>query len=170
MSLDPLIGEIIMFAGNFAPQGWAFCYGQTLPIQQYTALFSIIGTTYGGDGIQTFALPDLRGRMPIGGGNGPGLTPRDLGHASGSETVQLSVAQLPAHFHSLAGYTTAVGNSTSPNLPAASAAEDAIYSTGAPTHATNSGITGSSQPVSIMPPFCGVNFIIALEGVYPSRS
>jgi len=98
--LDPFIGEIIMFAGNFAPRGWAFCDGQLLPISQNSALFSILGTTYGGDGRTTFALPDLRGRVPIHAGSGPGLSYRNLGAKEGQEEMSLTVSQIPSHTHS----------------------------------------------------------------------
>src|SRR5262245_26202423 len=96
---DPFIAEIKMFGGNFAPLGWATCDGQLLPISQYTALFSLLGTTYGGDGVTNFALPDLRGRVPMHPGQGPGLSPRTLGEKAGTETVTLTTAQLPAHNH-----------------------------------------------------------------------
>ncbi|WP_340819596.1 tail fiber protein [Methanolobus sp. WCC4] len=100
-STDPLLGEITLFAGNFAPRGWAFCNGQLLPINQNQALFSILGTTYGGDGRTTFALPDLRGRAPVHAGNGPGLSPVVLGQKGGAETVALNVNQMPSHTHTL---------------------------------------------------------------------
>src|SRR6478672_10112699 len=96
---EPFLAEIIMFAGNFAPRGWAFCQGQILSIAQNTALFSLLGTTYGGNGQTTFALPDLRGRVPVGTGQGPGLSNYDLGQVSGSESVTLTVSQMPAHNH-----------------------------------------------------------------------
>ena len=100
--MEPLLGQIIMFGGNFAPRGWAFCDGQLLPIAQNTALSSILGTTYGGDGRTTFGLPDLRGRVPMGGGHGPGLSPRSLGQKGGNETTTLTVSNLPPHNHSAA--------------------------------------------------------------------
>lgn len=108
---EPFVGEIIMFAGNFAPRGWALCQGQLLSIAQNTALFSILGTTYGGDGRTTFALPDLRGRAPIHEGTGPGLTPRPLGSRSGVEAVTLNVNQIPSHTHFAQATTKAVGGS-----------------------------------------------------------
>lgn len=176
--MEPFIGQIMMFAGNFAPRGWALCNGQLLPIAQNTALFSILGTTYGGDGKTTFALPDLRGRFPMSSGNGPGLTPRPLGEKSGSESVTLTVANMPAHNHSLSG-NAEDGTSSSPEggLLSAVSASDAsniprIYGQSTrvvPLAASSVGATGGSQPVGTMPPFEVVNFMIALEGIYPSR-
>ncbi len=170
--MDPILGQIIMFAGNFAPRGWAFCEGQLLPISQNTALYSLLGTTYGGDGKTTFALPDLRGRVPMHPGHGPGLTPRRLGEQGGAETVTLTTNNLPAHNHALnihngdSKITTAAGNLLGN-------AQTQVYSDEAASGQLSPaavGSTGGSQPVSIMQPFNCVNYIIALEGVYPSRS
>ena len=168
----PILGEIKMFAGNFAPQGYAFCNGQLLPIAQNAALFSLLGTTYGGDGQTTFALPDLRGRAPIHAGNGPGLTNRNLGQTGGAETNTLTVAQLPAHNHSVVAVSTP-GNQTSPtnNLPADTNLFDNEYSNASGNTTMNSsmiGNTGNGQPVDNMQPYTTIHYIIALQGIFPS--
>lgn len=171
---EPILGEIKMFAGNFAPTGWAFCQGQLLPIAQNQALFALLGTTYGGDGRTTFALPDLRGRVPVGFGQGPGLSYKDLGQQFGTETVTLTTAQMPAHSHTV-NAVTSEGNQNLPtnSLPANTKALDKEYSDAASNTTMKSGmigITGSSQPVNISQPSLGVNFIIALQGIFPSRN
>jgi len=171
---EPFIGEIRMFAGNFAPRGWAKCEGQLLAINQYNALFSILGTRYGGDGHTTFALPDLRGRVAIGSGTGPGLTPRSLSQRSGSETNMLTVANLPAHNHSI-NAVTADGNTSVPggNLPAGTKLLDKEYSDATATttmNATMVSSTGGGQAVNNMQPYLTVTYIIALQGLYPSRN
>ncbi len=171
---EPFVAEIRIFAGNFAPRGWAFCNGQLLPIPQNTALFSLIGTTYGGDGRSTTALPDLQGRSPMHPGRGPGLTSRRLGERGGVTQVQLSEAQMPSHNHSMFFNPTAVGDSNSPKnkMFAQSAVPDAsVYSANAPeVDAGSLTESGGSQPHNNMQPYIGVNFIIALVGLYPSRS
>ena len=183
---EPFIGEIVMFAGNFAPRGWALCDGQLLPIAQNTALFSILGTTYGGDGRTTFGLPDLRGRVAMHAGNGPGLTNRPLGQKSGQENVVLNSTQLPAHTHTATTTSTlmATTNGGTTNVPTgnilADDGNDRIYATpaapivgmapGAIDSTTTVNSTGGSQPVANMQPFTTVNFIIALQGIYPSRN
>lgn len=172
--VEVFLGEIRMFAGNFAPTGWAFCQGQLLPIAQNTALFSLLGTTYGGDGRTTFALPDLRGRVPVGFGQGPGLSYKDLGQQFGTETVTLTTAQMPAHSHTV-NAVTSEGNQNLPtnSLPANTKTLDKEYSDAASNTTMKSGmigITGSSQPVNISQPSLGVNFIIALQGIFPSRN
>jgi len=161
-----------MFAGNFAPRGWAKCEGQLLAINQYNALFSILGTRYGGDGHTTFALPDLRGRVAIGSGTGPGLTPRSLSQRSGSETNMLTVANLPAHNHSI-NAVTADGNTSVPggNLPAGTKLLDKEYSDATATttmNATMVSSTGGGQAVNNMQPYLTVTYIIALQGIYPT--
>ena len=185
---EPFLGEVIMFAGNFAPRGWAFCQGQILAIAQNTALFSILGTTYGGNGQTTFALPDFRGRSPVGTGQGPGLANVDLGQVAGVETTTLLVTQMPIHNHTAAIGTlvmrakNAAGNSQSPvnNVPAAeasgvtatysSAAADANMAAGALAGAPAIANAGGSQPISIRNPYLGISFIIAIEGIFPSRN
>lgn len=174
---EPFIGEIRMFTGNFAPRGWAFCQGQILSIAQNTALFSILGTTYGGNGQTTFALPDLRGRMPMQPGQGPGLSPRTLGELGGSENVTLLTTQMPAHSH-VAHAANAQADTLSPQgavwaVPSeSSGAPLNAYSGSANTTMSPSavGTAGGSQPHDNMSPFLCVNFIIALEGIYPSRN
>ena len=135
VSVEPLLGEITMFAGNFAPRGWALCDGQLLPIAQYSALFSILGTTYGGDGRTTFALPDLRGRVPIHAGSGPGLTNHRLGSKGGSEMLSTSTLKIKD-----------VGKSG------------------------ETQVVGGARSMSNMQPYATINYIIALQGVFPSRN
>jgi microcystin-dependent protein len=178
---EPYLGQIILFAGNFAPRGWAFCNGQILQISQNTALFSILGTTYGGNGQTTFALPDLRGRVPVGMGQGPGLPSVDLGEMAGEPDHTLINSEMPAHNHPAQGQIKAAnggGNSAAPsgNFPAASTTRDSIYSNTADTtlNANASQVTvdavGGNQPHNNMQPFLGLNYIIALEGIFPSRN
>lgn len=168
---DPFIGQIIMFAGNFAPRGWAFCDGQLLPIASNTALFSLLGTTYGGDGRTTFALPDLRSRAPMHPGHGSGLTPRTLGQRSGTETVTLTASQLPTHTHQMNAVNTA-GNS---DVPDNNSLAQAGYQTDSTTnlvdmHAVAITNTGGGQGHDNMAPSLGISFIIALTGLFPSRN
>ncbi len=172
---DPFIAEIHMFAGNFAPRGWAFCDGQLLPIAQNTALFSLLGTTYGGDGRTTFGVPNLRGRAPMHPGNGPGLTSRRRGELGGTETVSLSETNLPSHAHKLRGASSpasASAPSTSTTL-ARSVGGNAYRTSSTPgeTLANESLLAaGGSSAHNNMQPFLAINFIIALVGVFPSRS
>jgi microcystin-dependent protein len=174
---EPYLGEIIMFGGNFAPRGWALCNGQLLSIAQNSALFSILGTTYGGDGQTTFALPDLRGRAPLNWGQGPGLTPKAIGESSGSETVTLLQTQMPAHNHPVMA-NNQDGNSTGAtgNLWATSVDSNSqqVSAYGTVANTTMSpqaiGVAGGNQPHQNMQPYLCVSFIIALEGIYPSRS
>ena len=171
---EPIIGEIRMFAGNFDPKGWAFCQGQLLPIAQNQALFSLLGTTYGGDGITSFALPDLRGRVPVGFGQGPGLSNRVIGDQFGSELVTLNINQMPSHNHTVNAVTTE-GNLNLPtnSLPANTKALDKEYSdanANTTMKATMVNPTGGNQPFGVTQPSLGVNFIIALQGIYPSRN
>lgn len=171
--MDPFIGQVIMFAGNFAPRGWAFCNGQLLPIAQYSALFSILGTTYGGDGRTTFALPDLRGRAPVHAGTGPGLTNRNLGSKGGAETVTLTEAQMPQHDHR----AFAVKAKADGRLPAGkmlARPDDNLFADPSNDRAKLAdrtiGDTGGGQAHDNMPPFLALNYIIALQGTFPSRS
>ena len=175
---DPFLGEIRMFAGNFAPRDWALCDGQLLSIAQNTALFSILGTTYGGDGRTTFGVPDLRGRSPIHQGDGPGLSSVRLGEEGGAEEQTLTENQLPAHNHPLNGSTGASDQSTPtdgvPAVPTDTPATTAqVYSTAMPDTlfaADTVGDTGSGDPVSVRSPYLAINYIIALQGQFPSRS
>jgi len=173
--MEGYIGEIRMFAGTFAPRNWALCAGQLISMNDFPALFSIIGTIYGGNGTSTMGLPDLRGRIPLQQGNGPGLSSVDLGQRGGGEEVQLTTRNLPAHNHSgHVNAAAAVPNSANPK--AATFAASKIYETGTsgtiamdPTSITINN-TGNSYPFSIRNPYLGVNFIICLEGIFPSRS
>lgn len=176
---DPFIAQITMFAGNFAPRSWAFCDGQLLPISSNTSLFSLLGTTYGGDGRTTFGLPDLRGRAPIGPRTGPGLTPRSLGQKSGAENTTLSINNMPQHNHTVTvtqglNSKEAPADSISPVGTAHAQAEAftteaADSSLGAPPNVTI-GNSGSSQGFNNMQPYLVINFIIALQGIFPSRN
>jgi len=174
---DPFVAEIRMFAGNFAPTGWALCNGQLLPISQNTALFSLLGTTYGGNGQTTFALPNLQGSVPVGFGQGPGLSLRDLGEIGGEPTVTLLSTEMPVHSHtaqaSTSGGTDSPANATwgesklgkTPlNVYAASGANNVAMSPQA------LAVAGGGLPHNNMPPYLCLTFIIALQGIYPSRS
>ncbi len=170
----PFIGQIMCAGFNFAPPGWARMDGQLLPIAQNTALFSLLGTTYGGDGIRTFALPDMRGRVLVHDGSGPGLTPRVEGEVLGSETVTLTPAQMPAHTHSVTPLGSS-GDATQVS-PAggspASKARTTLYAAGPgtiPMAPVTTGPAGANQPVSILPPQVTVECFMALVGVFPSR-
>ncbi len=171
---DQFVAEIRIVGFNFPPTGWAFCNGQILPLSQNTALFSLLGTTYGGNGQSTFALPDLQGRIPMHPGQGPGLSPRDLGESGGADTVTLLQSEIPAHSHAIA--------SGSPANPAVSNPADATLGStptrpytsinpgSASTMATNSiAPAGGNLPHNNLPPYLVLNFIIALQGVYPPR-
>jgi len=171
---EPFVGEIRMFAGNFAPRSWAFCDGQLLSIPQNDALFSLLGTTYGGDGRTTFGLPDLRGRIPIHAGSGPGLSPRNIGAKGGAERVTLSLNQLPNHKHGLRALDKPgdSGNPQNRHWAATSGSPDYYTSDPPDVNMDNNALTsvGGSQAHSNMMPFLGIHFIIALFGVYPSRN
>lgn len=173
---EPFVAEIRIFAGNFAPRSWAFCNGQLLPVSQNTALFSLIGTTYGGDGRTTTALPNLQGRAPMHPGRGPGLTSRRLGQRGGAETDTLSEAQIPSHRHDLRGMASGlsgVGNSIEPTNNAFAVTTGTSYQS-ATTNNTSMASqalenAGGSQAHNNLQPFIAMNFIIALVGLYPSR-
>jgi microcystin-dependent protein len=169
---EPFIGEIIMFGGNFAPRGWAFCQGQLLSIAQNTALFSILGTTYGGNGQTTFALPDMRGRYPMQPGQGPGLSPRTLGEQGGTETVTLISTQMPAHNHTLNASAEEAGAKNPNGMVLATTTAPAYIASPIDTTLNPAaiGVAGGSQPHNNMSPFLCVNFLIALEGIFPSRN
>jgi len=170
---EPYIGEIRSFGFNFAPRGWAQCNGQLLPIAQNTALFSILGTTYGGDGRTTFGLPNLAGTVAMGFGQGAGLTPRTLGETGGSETVSLSAAQMPPHSHP-ANANAGNGNQPAPagNFWAQDLGGSKEYGdTGAVAMAPGAiGSAGGNQAHANLQPFQVLNFCIALQGIYPPRS
>lgn len=173
---EPFIGEIQIFAGNFAPRGWAFCNGQIMSIMQNTALFSIVGITYGGDGKTTFALPNLMGRAPMQQGAGTGLTPRTLGQQGGAAAVTLLPNQMPAHTHVAQGYdggaTTANTNGNIWAKTTGGRTPPPFYASEAPNVSMSPqaiGVAGGSQPHNNMQPYLGVNFIIALQGIFPSR-
>jgi microcystin-dependent protein len=170
---DPYIGEIRMFAGNFAPRGWALCSGQLLSISQYTALFSILGTTYGGDGRVTFALPDLRGRAPVHAGQGPGLSNRNLGQSGGEESHVLTTNEIPSHTHQLRGDSSVASTDMPANSsPARNAGGIPSYGNTADINMSPGAIqsTGAGQGHNNMQPYLTVNFIIALEGIFPPRN
>ena len=173
---EPFIAEIRIFAGNFAPRGWAFCDGQLLPISNNTALFSLIGTTYGGDGRSTTALPNLQGRAPMHPGRGPGLTARRLGEKVGAETVTLSEAQIPSHSHTARAASSrgnagqAPGTTTSMARTSGGDAYQINTSANLVDLASQTlSTTGGGQAHTNLQPFLTLNFIIALVGTYPSR-
>jgi microcystin-dependent protein len=171
--MDPFVAEIRIFPFNFAPKGWAFCDGQIMPLSQNTALFSLLGTTYGGDGKSNFALPNLQGNAPMHPGQGPGLSLHDLGESGGSETVTLLASEIPTHSHSLvASQGDASSQSPSSQLPATGI--------GVGMYAAKTGLAGlngnaltpagGSQPHNNMMPYLTLNFCIALQGIYPPRT
>jgi microcystin-dependent protein len=171
---EPFLGQIMIFAGNFPPKNWAFCDGALMPIQQNTALFSILGTTYGGDGRVTFALPDLRGRVPIGMGPGPGLSPYQLGEKGGQETHTLQIAEMPSHTHPVT-VAAANENNTPQNRPGGNVLGAAnIYDSAASADAAlggvSSGSVGGNAAHENRQPYLAVNYIIALYGIYPPRN
>jgi microcystin-dependent protein len=169
---DPFVAEIRMFAGNFAPTGWALCDGQLLPISQNTALFSLLGTFYGGDGKSTFALPDLQGSAPMHQGDGPGLSQRFLGEQGGSDFVTLIESEMPSHSHTAFGKTS-LGNSQTPADQAWAGSNNAKqYVNTNPNLAMDLravSIAGGSLPHNNLPPYLVVTFIIAMQGVFPPR-
>lgn len=175
---DPFLGQIIMFGGNFAPRGWALCEGQLLPISSNTALFSILGTIYGGDGRTTFALPDLRGRFPTQQGSGPGLPPYSLGQRGGANQYTLVANQLPDHTHSgkikASGDAANTSDPTNNALALAEAYSDQVLSDTSPQTKPGTVVIdpsgGGGQAYTVTPPFLAVNFIIALVGTFPSRN
>lgn len=169
---QPYVGEIRIFAGNFAPAGWMFCDGSLLAIGQNDTLFNLIGTTYGGDGQQTFALPDLRGRVPVHQGQGPGLSHRSMGEFGGTEAVTIAPNQLPVHSHRLRVEPgLANGSSGVGGLLAASPVK--FYAASSPTVAMAPqaiSLQGGGQPHNNMAPFLGLSYIISLFGVFPSQA
>ena len=174
---SPFVAEIRIFAGNFAPLGWAFCNGQLMPISQNTALFSLIGTFYGGDGRSTFGLPNLQGSAPLGQGQGPGLTERFLGETGGEQFVTLLQTEMPAHLHTVrCSSANADKNDPTNNVWAVTGARRATvnqYAANTPTVSMSNSalsVAGGSLPHNNMPPYLALNFIIALQGVFPPRS
>jgi microcystin-dependent protein len=179
---EDILAEIRLFAGNFAPRGWAFCQGQILPIAQNTALFSLLGTMYGGNGKTTFALPDLRGRVAICHGTGPGLTPRFQGEMAGAEIFNIAANNLPLHSHTVSGTVSmdcyaGAGNSDTPhnNYPAMLEGTE-MYATAtngnvmpAMQHNLTVAATGASQAVNNMQPILALNYIICMQGIFPQR-
>ena len=171
--MEPFIGMIALFGFNFTPKGWAPCDGRLLPIAQNSSLFSLLGTQYGGDGIESFALPDLRGRVPIGYGQGPGLSTYIQGQMSGNEKVTLTQSQMPAHTHMLMA-SSQLGNQSNPtgHLLGNTGDFDKEYVSGSPDTSLNPlsiGSSGGNQPVNIVQPYLTLNYCIALYGIYPSH-
>src|SRR5690349_13472254 len=170
---NPFVAEIRIFTGNFAPKGWALCDGQLMPISQNTALFSLLGTTYGGDGKSTFALPNLQGSAPMQAGQGPGLSLRDLGEMGGETTVTLLQSEIPFHTHDLRGTSADDDNSISPVDATPGAAESVgLYRTGTPNTTMSPQalqVVGGSQPHNNRQPYLGLTFIIALQSIFPQR-
>jgi len=172
---DPFVGEIRIFAGNFAPTGWAMCDGQLLPISQNTALFSLLGTYYGGNGTTTFALPNLQGSAPLHRGQGPGLSDYTLGQAGGQANVSLITAEMPAHNHQALGIAASGQTTPSPTVvwgTLAGRTPPPLYSSAAPNVTMGPfalGVTGSSFPHNNLQPLLDLNFIIAMQGLFPAR-
>jgi len=169
---SPFVGEIRMFGGNFAPAGWAFCDGQALPISENDVLFTLIGTTYGGDGQQTFNLPDLRGRLPMHMGTGPGGSARTIGEMGGVESVTLTTQQIPIHNHAPLAVSGS-GNQSTPQNGAWAGAATSLYSSSAPNLAMNNTLingAGGNQPHENLMPYLTISFIISLFGIYPTQN
>jgi microcystin-dependent protein len=172
MAQEPFLGEIRFVGFNFAPKGWSLCDGSVLPINQNQALFSLLGTSFGGDGKSTFALPDMRGRVPVGTGQGPSLSNRTIGDQGGAETVALTLAQMPKHRHALRAASGSANSKAPSGNVLANSSSAAIYSTqaaGVSLDATSLTTQGSGQAHENMPPFLGMTCIIALQGIFPSR-
>jgi len=180
--MEGVIGYVTLFAGNFAPRTWAFCQGQTLSIQTNTALYSILGTVYGGNGTSTFMLPDLRGRTVVGAGQGQGLSPYRLGQTAGAETAQLATNQMPAHVHPVAVVmqlqSGSTANQTAPggNIFAPESGGGTIYTSAASQNmapfpaSISMAPTGAGAPFATRSPMLGLNYIICMKGVYPARN
>ncbi|WP_205945318.1 phage tail protein [Pedobacter hiemivivus] len=185
--MEDFIGVVKVFAGSFAPRGWQLCNGQIIGIAQNSALFSILGTTYGGNGQTTFALPDLRGRVAVGWGQGPGLSNYTLGEVTGTESVSILTTNMPSHNHTATSTLNVNNTGTPAAIPSATTsiglAKDintdnvTMYATGAPNVAlapssvtTTVGLTGGNQPISILQPVLALTYIICMEGYFPSRN
>lgn len=183
MFIEPYLGNVAVFAGNFAPRAWMFCQGQLLAIAQYDALYALIGTTYGGDGQNTFALPDLRSRTAVHAGQGPGLSYYTLGEMAGTENVTLLSINLPMHNHSKISFSVAQAASTA-TTSGVSNPQNAFPASGSTVYTNASDgqqmgpyssisstpIAGGNQPVSIIQPYLAMNYVIAVEGIFPSRN
>jgi microcystin-dependent protein len=179
--MEGYLAEIRMFGGNFAPRGWFFCQGQLLSIAQWTAVFALVGTTYGGNGQTTFGVPDLRGRSPLGTGQGPGQPNIDLGEMAGTTSQTLLITNLPMHNHTLTGAITpqaagdgalgtdATGRRVGPGS-FYSGSTDELVNMAPLANNLQVGINGSNQPVATVPPYLGMNFIMCVEGIFPSRN
>lgn len=174
--MDPFVAEIRIFPFNFAPKGWAFCDGQILPLSQNTALFSLLGTTYGGDGKSNFALPNMQGNAPMHPGQGPGLSLHDLGETGGSDTVSLIESEIPSHTHQFRGDNQDPGDTSapSPQTVFAQSTNAFSYVVPSPPLVAMSGNVlapaGGDQPHNNLQPYLTLNFCIALQGVYPPRT
>jgi microcystin-dependent protein len=173
--MDPFVAEIRIFPFNFAPKGWAFCDGQILPLSQNTALFSLLGTTYGGDGKSNFALPDMQGNAPMHPGQGPGLSLHDLGETGGSETVSLLESEIPGHLHNVtASSQDGLDSHPAGNYPAQGIGINLYMPQGTPTivgmNDNSVAPAGGDQPHNNMQPYLTLNFCIALQGVFPPRT
>lgn len=176
--MEAYLGQIILFAGDYAPEGWVVCNGQLLSVNQYQALFSLIGTTYGGDGHNTFGIPDLRSRVPVGQGAGPNLTPRTIGQTGGAETVTLTATQMPAHNHTFyASGNTATTTVPTNNVLASMPTNNVFYfdepagSTLTPTAYAGASLSqvGGNQAHENRMPFTAINYLMCVEGLYPNR-
>lgn len=171
--MDPFVAEIRIFPFNFAPKGWAFCDGQILPLSQNTALFSLLGTTYGGDGKSNFALPDMQGNAPMHPGQGPGLSLHDLGETGGSDTVSLLESEIPSHSHGfIASQADGINRLPATNLAANMIGVNGYAAPGTIVNMADQALTpaGGDQPHNNMQPYLTLNFCIALQGVYPPRT
>jgi len=172
--MDPFVAEIRIFPFNFAPKGWAFCDGQILPLSQNTALFSLLGTTYGGDGKSNFALPDMQGNVPMHPGQGPGLSLHDLGETGGSETVSLLESEIPSHSHAMRADILDIAdtNVVSANASFALSSGGTLYQSSGNVLLSDNALApaGGDQPHNNMQPYLTLNFCIALQGVYPPRT
>lgn len=173
--MDPYLAQVIIFAGNFAPRSWMLCNGQLVSIAEYTALFSLIGTTYGGDGQQTFALPNLQGRVPVGAGSAPGRSFYDLGQVGGSEQVTILASQIPSHTHTLNIPTTdGPGSTEDPTGNILALQNASVFAAASAQSGSYGGVrfnaAGGNAPVPISSPYLALNYIICSEGIFPSRN
>ncbi|MDA8874541.1 tail fiber protein [Winogradskyella sp.] len=168
MSQDGFVGEVKMFAGNFAPRGWALCEVQLLAVSSNPALFSILGTTYGDDGRTTFALPDMRGRVPVGQGNGPGLSDKRLGQLGGSETTTSNVVNVPSMYYQVPGFKIDLDKVEDGDITYGN--QSFLTVGNSPNTTINTQRSGGNQAINNMQPYTGINYIICLYGTYPSRS